>query len=113
MPFFIPYLREGIQWDLNFGSLADIPQWKPDPSKNIPGYTGWHSNGKPFRYVSDDDRDPMPDETTAKFAVNVFRQKHDKPFFLGVGFIRPHTPLYAPRSTTTCFPSKASGSRRT
>ena len=106
VPLFTPNLPENIQRDLNYGPLSQVPQWKPNPSKNIPGYSGWHSNGKPFRYVNDEDRNPMPDEISAKFAIERLEAEDDKPFFLAVGFIRPHTPLYAPRSTSTCSPSK-------
>lgn len=89
----------------SFGPLSDIPEYKPDKGKDIPGYKGWTlAGGKPFRYVNDDDRDLMPDELSANFAVEVLNKKHDKPFFLGVGFIRPHTPLYVPKKYFDMFP---------
>lgn len=100
---FTPYLPEVIQRDLNFGPLSDIPVWKPHPGK-YPGYKGWRSFGKPWRYVNDEDRDLMPDEISAEFAVKVLRQTHDRPFFLGVGFIRPHTPLYVPKKYFDMYP---------
>ena len=46
----------------------------------------------------------MPDEISAQFAVHVLKQKHDQPFFLGVGFMRPHTPLYVPKKYFDMFP---------
>jgi iduronate 2-sulfatase len=46
----------------------------------------------------------MPDELSAKFAADVLTRKHDKPFFLGVGFIRPHTPMYVPKKYFDMFP---------
>jgi arylsulfatase A-like enzyme len=104
LPLLVPYLSEDVQWDVNFGPLSNVPRWKPDPSKDIPGYTGWRSNGMPFRYASDDDRQPMPDEIAAEFAIAVLRQTPHKPFFLGVGFMRPHTPLYAPKKYFDMFP---------
>ena len=88
-----------------FGPLSDIPEYKPDEEKGIPGYKGWaRANRKPFRYVDDDDRDLMSDELSAKFAADVLKRKHDKPFLLGVGFIRPHTPMYAPKKYFDMFP---------
>ncbi|MHC4912967.1 MAG: sulfatase [Planctomycetota bacterium] len=88
-----------------FGPLSDIPEYKGDKEKNIPGYKGWTlAGGKPFRYINDDDRDLMPDELSANFAVEVLNKKHDKPFFLGVGFIRPHTPMYVPKKYFDMFP---------
>jgi arylsulfatase A-like enzyme len=39
----------------------------------------------------------MYDEQVADWAVNQINSKHEKPFFLAVGFIRPHVPYSAPR----------------
>lgn len=60
--------------------------------------------GAPYRYESDDDRDPLPDEKTADWAVDILRRTHDKPFFLSVGFMKPHTPLNAPDKYFEMFP---------
>jgi arylsulfatase A-like enzyme len=101
---FSPFLPENMQRELNFSPLADVPEWKPDPAGKFPGYNGWYSFGKPWHYVNDDDRDQMPDEISADFAVKVLSQKHDAPFFLGVGFIRPHVPLYVPTKYFDKYP---------
>jgi len=91
--------------DLNYGPLSNVPHWKPDPAKHIPGAKGWYTEkGKPFRYVDDRDRDKMPDEISADWAVDILKKKHDRPFYLAVGFIRPHTPLYAPKKYFDMFP---------
>ena len=37
----------------------------------------------------------MPDMKCAKWAVDQLNQTHEKPFFMGVGFYRPHVPMYA------------------
>ena len=42
-----------------------------------------------------DDDKVMPDMKCAKWAVDQLGQKHDKPFFMGVGFYRPHVPMFA------------------
>lgn len=41
--------------------------------------------------------DQMPDFKIAKWAVERLQEKHEKPFFMGVGFIRPHVPWYVPK----------------
>ncbi|MCT4588734.1 MAG: sulfatase [Carboxylicivirga sp.] len=39
----------------------------------------------------------MYDELIADYAVSKLKEKHDDPFFLSVGFVRPHVPYTAPR----------------
>jgi len=48
------------------------------------------------------DREDMPDgkmfdELIADWAVDQLEREHDKPFFLAVGFVRPHVPYTAPK----------------
>ncbi len=38
----------------------------------------------------------MPDYRSATWAVERLQRTHDKPFFLAVGFLRPHVPWYVP-----------------
>lgn len=93
------------KWEHTFGPLTMIPEYAADPANGVPGYRGWRLSGKPWRYVSDDDRDAMPDETNAAWAADVLRQDHSgKPFVLFTGFSRTHTPLYAPQKYFDMFP---------
>ncbi|WP_452228503.1 MULTISPECIES: sulfatase [unclassified Lacinutrix] len=91
-----------------FTSLADVPKVKATDS--TPGYNGWYDvkNKKPFNYVSDEDRDLLNDELSAEWAVNKLKSldnsKKDKPFFMAVGFVRPHTPLVAPQKYFDRYP---------
>ncbi len=94
--------------DGSFASLDDVP-FKDAP--DMPGagwiYGAWGQT-KPFRYESAADRDPTPDEIVANWAarrLERFAEADDRtPFFLAVGFIRPHTPMYAPKEYFDLFP---------
>ncbi len=48
--------------------------------------------------------DAMGDVTVTNWAVDYLRQKHEKPFFLGVGLFRPHLPWYVPRKYFDRYP---------
>lgn len=46
----------------------------------------------------------MPDFKTATWAIEQLQQEHDRPFFLAVGFIRPHVPFYTTQEWFDKFP---------
>jgi arylsulfatase A-like enzyme len=46
----------------------------------------------------------MTDYQSAKWAVHKLQQEHKKPFFLAVGFVRPHVPWHAPQKWFDMFP---------
>ena len=70
----------------------------------VPGYTGWRLFGKPWKYVNDQNRDPMADELGAQWSTEIINRDHSKPFALFTGLIRTHTPLYAPKNYFDRFP---------
>jgi arylsulfatase A-like enzyme len=39
----------------------------------------------------------MPDHQSVNWAIERINKKYDKPFFIGLGFLRPHVPLYVPQ----------------
>jgi arylsulfatase A-like enzyme len=96
--------------DATFTSLADIPHIPA--TKDTPGYTGWYNTNwkvnKPFKYINDNDRDLMTDEQSVAWFRNKISKldaEHSKvPFFMAVGFIRPHTPLVVPQKYFDMFP---------
>lgn len=92
--------------DLNYGSLANVPTWGPVEERNAPGASGWHyKDASPFRYVSDDDRDPMPDEMSVDWALDHLNglSEGDRSLLI-VGLTKPHTPLYVPQQYFDRFP---------
>ncbi len=74
------------------------------------GSKGWMNGWDKtmFRYVSENDRDLLPDEHHAKWASDKLNElakaTKKQPFFMGVGLVRPHTPLYAPDRFFEMFP---------
>lgn len=46
----------------------------------------------------------MTDYQSARWAVSKLEQKHDDPFFLAVGFVRPHVPWYVPNKWFDKYP---------
>jgi len=46
----------------------------------------------------------MPDHQAADWAVEQIERQHDQPFFLAVGFVRPHVPFYVPAKWFEPFP---------
>lgn len=95
--------------DGSLGPLVNLEGRTTAEGKPIQWIYGYQGNGtKPMRYVNDDNRDPTPDEQnaiwTAKKIKSLARKKLEKPFFLAVGFLRPHTPLIAPQKYFDRFP---------
>jgi len=94
--------------DGSFGPLVNVKGRKFPDGKPC----GWaHGNWRkirPMRVDSQDDRDQTADELNRDWAVEklkTFAKNPDsKPFFMGVGFIRPHTPLIVPQRYFDMFP---------
>lgn len=59
--------------------------------------------GIKFGPLSNPDRD-MPDHQVVDYALEKLGQKHDKPFFLAVGLVKPHMPWSVPLSHFEKFP---------
>jgi arylsulfatase A-like enzyme len=47
-----------------------------------------------------------PDYRYARYAMEALQRDHDRPFFLAVGFYRPHIPWYVPQKWFDLFPKE-------
>ncbi len=97
------------------GAFPDPPSWQeyfPTQKKNKPDDptpANRPLNGIPntahFDWGPVDATDEqMGDRQVAAWAASELRKKHDKPFFLGCGFFRPHLPWYVPQKYFRLYP---------
>jgi len=54
-----------------------------------------------------DTNEQMPDWKVADWAIDQLGKQHEQPFFLGVGFWRPHVPMYAPQQWFDMHPLRS------
>ncbi len=106
----VPAPFTDLGWvDGSLGPFINLDGRKSSTGKDLHWTTGNPAQGfKPMKYVDDDDRDPTPDEINALWAAKHIRTlaegNNQQPFFLAVGFLRPHTPLVAPQKYFDRFP---------
>ncbi|MHC4460929.1 MAG: sulfatase [Planctomycetota bacterium] len=93
--------------DGSYAPLSDVPYGTDRKDKKGWIYGTW-GKVKKFNYVDEENRDPTPDERNAAWAESKIKEfakeGNSKPFVLGVGFIRPHTPLHVPKRFFDMFP---------
>jgi len=90
-----------ISWTERFNSRG--PEWKaPGTGETLEGNPDGKRpvvGGNTFVVVEADGDDMVhSDGKTAAKACELIEQHKNEPFFLGVGFVRPHVPFVAPRS---------------
>jgi len=97
------------------GAFPDPPSWQeyfPSQKKNKPDDPmpeGRPLNGIPRASHFDWGPVPVEDEAmgdwqVADWAISELSKTHDKPFFLGCGFYRPHLPWYVPQKYFDMYP---------
>jgi arylsulfatase A-like enzyme len=95
--------------DGSYAPLSDMPVFTKDEIMGEnPGWVNSRKVGDKFNYTDETNRDLTPDERHAQWAAKRINEMaaadESKPFFMGVGFVRPHTPLYAPKRFFDMFP---------
>jgi iduronate 2-sulfatase len=104
-----PYATIGCV-DGSYGALEDIPPATKRGEDEGWIYGKWGKTPERLRMRNGSDRDPTPDERNAAWVSakieELAKGDTDQPFLLGVGFIRPHTPLVVPRKYFDMFPIK-------
>ena len=79
----------------NFGGFGPFPKQKLSP---FVGPKLWDWGAFPER------DEQMPDHKIASWAGKQLEREFDTPFFLGVGFMTPHVPQYAPKKWMDLYP---------
>lgn len=65
----------------------------------------WDNVGTSTDWGAFPDKDEeMPDFQSAQWAMDRLNENHEGPFFLGVGFLRPHVPWFVPQKWFDLFP---------
>ena len=93
--------------DGSYGPLKNLDGIKVNGEEVRWAY-GPSRKGKTFKYIDENNRDLTPDEINAQWAENrlleLANSDSEKPFFLAVGFLRPHTPLIVPQKYFDMYP---------
>ena len=94
-------------WTERFNSQG--PEWKAEAEaelvQNNPYRLKPKQGGNVMTVVKAEGNDLVhSDGKTAEMASELIRKHKDKPFFLAVGFVRPHVPFVAPKSYFNDYP---------
>ena len=94
--------------DGSFGPLVDISGRTNEEGIPFSWLTGGWGKTRPLNITTQENRDQTADELNSQWAVDRLKEfaeePGDQPFFMGVGFIRPHTPLVVPKRFFDQFP---------
>ena len=102
-----PYREIGAV-DGSFGPLIPLHGRTDAEGKPLIWRSGGWKEARELEVRTASDHDPTPDEKNGDWVVRRLgehsRESSGTPFFMGVGFIRPHTPLIVPQRFFDMFP---------
>jgi len=81
--------EEEFHWDLVVDTYDEVPEEAPLDE-------AWGPSGR-----RDEDE---PDGRAARRTVELLREKRDVPFFIGLGFLKPHAPWIVPKAYLEMYP---------
>lgn len=97
-----PFADDFGALDASFGFLRNLD------GTGLSWTTGGYGKRCPLRFVSDTDRDPTGDELNAEWVISRLQRMDaaatSEPFFIGLGFVRPHSPFIVSQRFFDLFP---------
>lgn len=97
---------------IHHGSKAMPKEWTDYHRPSLPGLVynpeAGYQQGKSRKMAFCPTTNPLedhPDYSVASYGVDVISRKHDKPFFLAVGIVKPHLPFVCPQRFFGLYPN--------